>query len=139
MAKLIRVNRNPSPGELRLFGLLLTAALAAVGFMLYRRGGTPLWPAVLGCAAGLAALPTAVAPGVLRYPYLGLTYAALPIGIVVSTVVLLVIFFLLLTPLALVFKLMGRDPLQRRMNPEAKSYWHPRRPAGERRRYLRQY
>ncbi len=139
MANLIKINRNPSPGELRLFGLLLTAALAAVGFMLYRRAGIPALPAVLGCVASLAALLTVAAPGALRYPYLGITYAALPIGLVVSTVVLLVIFFLLLTPLALVFKLMGRDPLHRRLRPEAQSYWHPRRPAGNRKRYLRQY
>ncbi len=139
MANLIKINRNPSPGELRLFGLLLTAALAAVGFMLYRGTGIPAWPAVLACAAGLAALLTVAAPGALRYPYLGLTYAALPIGLVVSTVVLLVIFFLLLTPLALVFKFMGRDPLHRRLRPEAQSYWHPRRTAGDRKRYLRQY
>jgi len=58
---------------------------------------------------------------------------------VVSTLVLLVVFFLLLTPLALVFKIVGRDPLDRRLAPDLKSYWQERRAVGDRKRYLRQY
>lgn len=94
---------------------------------------------VLWCLAGAAALLTAAAPRGLRYPYLGLTYAALPIGLVVSTTVLLLIFYLLLTPLALVFKVIGRDALHRRIRPGQGSYWHVRRSTDEARRYLRQY
>ena len=137
MTKLIRINRHPSAAQLRLFGLLLTAALAVIGFMLNDRTGAPGWPVALWCAAALAVLLAAAAPGGLRYPYLGLTYAALPIGMVVSTLVLLVIFFLLLTPL--VFKIVGRDPLDRRLVPDLKSYWQERCAVGDRKRYLRQY
>ena len=139
MTQLIKINVNPSSGQLRLFGLLLTAALAVIGFMLFKKTGAVPWPAVLWCAAGLAALLTAAAPGGLRFAYLGLSYAALPIGLVVSTAVLLVIFYLLLTPLALAFRITGRDALDRRMAPDLESYWRVRRPTGDRRRYLRQY
>ena len=139
MTQLAKINVDPSPGQLRLFGLLLAIALAVIGLLLFNKTGALTGSAVLWCAAGLAALLAAVAPAGLRYPYLGLTYAALPIGIVVSTVVLLVIFYLLLTPLALVFRLVRRDPLDRRLIPEAKSYWRERSAGGERQRYLRQY
>jgi len=139
MTKLIKINATPSSGQLRLFGLLLTAALAVIGFMLFKKTGSFTWPAVLWCAAGLAVLLTAVLPAGLRYAYLGLSYAALPIGLVVSTAVLLVIFYLLLTPLALVFKILGRDPLDRRLAPDLEGYWKVRRSTDDRRRYLRQY
>ena len=40
------------------------------------------------------------------------------------------LFYATITPMALVMRLMGKDPLRRRFDPEAKSYWIERRPAG---------
>lgn len=139
MTHLIKINVHPSPGQLRLFGLLLTAALTIIGAMLSKKTGGSSYPVVLWCLAGTVALLTAAAPRALRYLYLGLTYAALPIGLVVSTTMLLLIFYLLLTPLALVFKVIGRDALHRRIRPGQGSYWNARRSTDEARRYLRQY
>jgi hypothetical protein len=39
----------------------------------------------------------------------------------------------------LLFRLMGRDPLQRRLEPAAASYWQPREQVTDLRRYYRQY
>ena len=49
---------------------------------------------------------------------------------VVNPVVMGLLFYATITPMALVMKLMGKDPLRRRFDPEAKSYWIERRPAG---------
>jgi hypothetical protein len=41
-----------------------------------------------------------------------------------------IIFFLVITPAALVMRLMGKDPLRRKFDPAAPSYWIERKPPG---------
>ena len=62
-----------------------------------------------------------------------------PIGIVVSHVVLALIYFGLFMPIALVFRVIGRDPLHRRFEPEAQSYWVERGGAPAAKRYFQQF
>ena len=49
--------------------------------------------------------------------------AVLMIGFVLSYLVMGTLFFLLITPVGLVLRLLVRDPMERRMLPEAESYW----------------
>ena len=58
---------------------------------------------------------------------------------VVSFVLLAVFYYLLITPVGLFFRLTGRDILQRKFDASAESYWHPRRPAGNIKRYFNQF
>ena len=50
-----------------------------------------------------------------------------------------VLFYGVFTPIGLFFRLIGRDPLHRRFQPEADTYWVARRPATDVRRYFRQF
>ena len=65
-------------------------------------------------------------PNAIRPLYVVLTAATLPIGLVVSAVMLRVIFYGLFTPLGLFFRCIGRDPLLLRRPAAADSYWQPR-------------
>ena len=67
-----------------------------------------------------------VRPSLLRIPFLGAMLVALPFGIVISELILLAIYFLVFAPVALWFKLMGRDALERRLDRAAASYWRPK-------------
>lgn len=58
--------------------------------------------------------------------YAGLMIVFFPVGFVVSLVLLTVIYFLVITPLALVFRLIGRDALGRKPDPSRASYWRDR-------------
>ena len=60
-------------------------------------------------------------------------------GQVLSHVVLAVLFYGLLTPIALFFRLIGRDPLKRRWEPEQKSYWVDLPEAFDKKDYFRQF
>ena len=62
---------------------------------------------------------------------------ATPIGLVVSLVLLGVIFYVVITPLALFFKLIGRDALSRR-TALATSQWVPREQTTDPRAYWHQ-
>jgi hypothetical protein len=49
---------------------------------------------------------------------------------IVSPVVLGGMYFLVITPFGIVMRLAGRDALQRRLDPKARSYWVKRDPPG---------
>jgi hypothetical protein len=71
--------------------------------------------------------------------YVALTLISFPIGFALSYVLMAVLFFGLFGLVALVMRLLGRDPLHRRYDPKAATYWSsPRRSRG-RRQLLRQF
>jgi hypothetical protein len=76
-------------------------------------------------------------PRVIRPLYVGLSRATLPIGWVVSHVLLAVIYFGIITPVGLLVRAF-RDPLERALEPGARSYWVPREQA-QPNRYFRQF
>lgn len=76
-------------------------------------------------------------PSAIRYVYSGWMIAAFPIGWTVSRLMIAAMFFIVFTPVALVFRLMKRDALRLRDVP-AQSYWTPKSRAGALSEYLRQ-
>ena len=85
-------------------------------------------PAGGSCAgAGADGRPGGPDPARLLRPiYVGWMVLAFPIGWTVSQVILAVMFFGLFTPIGLVFRLIGRDPLHRARRPGVESYWTPK-------------
>jgi hypothetical protein len=66
-------------------------------------------------------------------------YAAYPIGWVVSHVLLGLIYFGLLTPVGWLMKLFGYDPMERRFDRAAASYWVERERQTDAGRYFKQF
>jgi hypothetical protein len=62
----------------------------------------------------------------VRPVFQGLTLLAFPIGFVLSHVLIAAIYYLVITPIGLVFRLIGRDALGRRIDRALPSYWHDR-------------
>ena len=78
-------------------------------------------------------------PAWIRPVYLVLTIAAWPVGWAMSFVLLGIIYYLVVTPLGLLLRLFGHDPLTRRFEGTAKSYWVERPVASGFDRYFRQF
>lgn len=103
-----------------------------------------LWRGQSGIAVGLwsvavgARLVGVFRPLWLKPLFVGLSVVTWPIGWVVSHLVLVLIYAMVFTPIALVFRLIGRDALQRRPDRAAESYWEPYNPGESLERYLRQ-
>ena len=98
-------------------------------------GVSPLWKnhPVRSWALVLAALFLAVAllrPGWLHPLNSIWINLGLLLGRVVNPVVMGLLFFLVVAPTALIFRLMGKDPLRLAREANAKSYWIERRPPG---------
>jgi hypothetical protein len=98
--------------------------------------GTSGWIALL--LATLIGLPGLARPDAIRGVYSGAMTLTRPIGHVIGAVFLAIVYFGVLTPMAIVFRLVGRDGLHR-FRREASSYWVPHAPTDDVRLYLRQY
>jgi hypothetical protein len=137
---LINVNWRPDDRELRRFAWIGVLAAVVLAFVLHFVKGLDLrWCAVIVGAGGALGLSPFVSLRITRAVYLLLVGATLPIGLVVSFVSMSLFFFLLITPTAMFFRLTGRDPLQRRFDPKARTYWLPRQPPNRPERYFQQF
>ena len=114
--------------ELRKFGLLVGGVLAALGLVMWARGRV-YFPWFLAPGAVLAALGLAL-PKVLKPVYVGWMALALALGFVVSQVILTAFFFLVITPIGLAARMLGKDFLRLRLDRQAGSYWMPRQQGG---------
>lgn len=132
--KLVEMNWQPTERQLRQFGWMALVGLPLAGWLF---AGKP-WPlstatmlqisviAVLGVAGAVCAMLAEARPNLLRTPFIALTLVALPIGMVVSELILAVIYFAVFAPVALLFKLTGRDALDRQLDRTSVTYWRPK-------------
>lgn len=142
---LISIQWNPPNRTLRQFGWIFAAFVLLVGWIVAGRPvfsgwDRAVWP--LGIASGVGLIAVAVGtirPEFLKPVFVGLSLITAPIGMVVGELVMLLLFFVVFTPIALVFRGIGRDALERRFDPKASTYWRPKSQPSDVRRYFRQY
>jgi hypothetical protein len=128
---------NPSTRTLRQFaGLLLVVfgALALVEWLVRDRPQLALVYAAVSLMLGPLGL---LQPAAMRPIWVVWSVVAFPIGWMVSQLVLGLLFFGVFTPIGLLFRAAGRDPLALR-RPVAGSYWRPKPAARDKRQYFRQ-
>jgi hypothetical protein len=126
---MIDLNSNPSRRDLRLFALVWFPALFALigGIVFQRTGSLPVAGAIWGGALAVSAVGLLV-PAFMRLVYLGMLYAVFPIGWTVSLLLLAAIYYLVLTPIGLAQRAVGRDALRLRKDHSARSPRSPRSP-----------
>lgn len=113
----------------RRFGLLFTAVFALLALYEAYKGGTQFLVGSLIALSAAVGTATAFAPQALAPFNKAWFLLGLLLGKFVSPVILGVIFFGLLTPVALVGRWLGRDELRLSRKPAA-SYWVDRVPPG---------
>jgi hypothetical protein len=137
---LIEINWNPSRKDLRGFGNFALTVLTVVSSVLYCLKRLPLqWALTLFAIGFIIFVTSLVSTKLTRMVYLALTLLTSPIALAVSFILLAAFYFLLLTPLGLLFRLLRRDPLGRKFDPGAKTYWRCRKPPDDLDRYFRQF
>ena len=107
---------------LRQFGIttgIIVAVLFGVFFPWLLEAGFVLWPWVL---CGLLALMGLVAPMSLRPVYKIWMRFGLMMSRFTTPLIMGLVFFLVITPVALVMKIMGRDPMKRKLAHDQTTY-----------------
>jgi hypothetical protein len=137
---LVEINWNPERRQLCNFGISALAASVVISLLLYTLKGLGMqWVFVIFGIGVAIFLSSLISAKLTRIIYLGLMLVTLPVGWVVSFILLALFYFLLLTPLGLIFRLVGRDALCRKFDPSAGTYWLSRRPPDRVDRYFHQF
>ncbi len=138
------VNWRPGLAERRSFaksiaiGLpLLAAALGTIGWL--RSHAWPAWTwwlAAIGAGTGavLWLLPQIARPFYTVWMALGCS-----LGIIVSNTAVTAVYLLIVTPIGLLLRACGRDPLRRRLERDRESYWEDAQKPGDGESYFRQH
>lgn len=112
-----------------------------VGWKLGVFHGSAKWtaPVVIWTLAVVVGLFGILAPQAVRPIYVGWMAIGFPIGFVVSHILFGVVYFVLFTAIALLFRLIGRDALQRKFDKEAQTYWIKRAATPSPKDYFNQF
>ena len=116
---------DTSKKALRSFGWVVGGVLVVIAAVGWWRNDFALTTATtvlsgLGAALTVLGLTT---PLVLKPVYRVWMALAVVLGFVMTRVILMVVYYLVMTPIGLVMRLLGKDPLDRRPDPGAASYW----------------
>ena len=110
--------------DLRKFGLMVGGVLIVIGllFLFRHKTRTPyfVWPGAALVVFG------AILPRTLKWIYIAWMSVAFVLGFVMAHVILTLLFLLVITPIGLVARLVGKDFLSLKLDRAAKSYWIPR-------------
>lgn len=126
---MIALDLQPDTRKLRQFGWISLVGFGFLGLLVAWKTGTfqepGKWtaPVVLWVLATAAPVLGMVAPKLLKPAYQLLTLLGWPIGLLVGNLLLLLVFFLLITPIALWFRIIGRDELKIRWSPADAPSW----------------
>lgn len=112
----------------RAFGLVVAAAFLLVTLGPLRHGHAPRWWAL--AVASVFALIAVLKPVLLARLNRLWTKLGILLGKVVSPIALGILFYGVLTPVALIMRLARKDPLRLKLDHDADSYWIVRKPPG---------
>ena len=132
---LIELNCKPTDRQLRQFAIMGAIVLPLLGWI------TGLSIPVIGLLAAVGLLTAVcglVVPQTVRPIFLALVIAATPIGMVIGELAMLVVYFGVFLPIGLIFRLLNRDALQMKIDPNAKTYWQAKRQPNGAASYYRQ-
>jgi hypothetical protein len=118
-------NAAPDKKELRTFGISLGVVCLVWAGVLWWRGHGAAVPWLLGASPCLILLALA-APIALRPIHWVWMPVARAIARAMTWLLLTLAFYLVFAPFGIVMRMLGKDPLHRRFEPEAATYWEAR-------------
>jgi hypothetical protein len=137
---IVSVNWKPSQGDLKGFRWIALVILPLIGLVLYLVKQVD-WQicAAIGAVGAAIWISGFISYRLTRAIYLVLVALTLPIGLVVSFTIMALFYFGVITPLGLLFRIMGRDSMCRRFDAKAKTYWVPHESSSGAERYFQQF
>ncbi len=126
-----------SKREVRITWIGFTVIFTIIGSILWYRERAA-YPYFLG-AAGFFGFFAAVAPMVLFPLYKVWIKFAAALGRFNTKLLLGLVFFLMFTPIGILFRIIGKDLLDEKIDRNAETYWKPKEQIDDLSRYEKQY
>jgi hypothetical protein len=122
---------------LRNFGFTFFIVLSVMGGYVYWRGHST-WPWFLG-GGGVFLIFGLFFPLALKPFYKVWMALAFLLGLIMTRFILTLTFFLIITPMGFVLRMLGKDLLDEKVNKDATTYWRKHEAISDKSRYLKQY
>ncbi len=113
--------QKTSKADIRKFGIALTVFLAIIGLIyFFKHNPIYLYFWIIG---GTILIISIFIPILLKPIYRAALFIAHILGWINTRFFLVIIYYFILTPISLVFKLIGKDPLNRKFDRQGNTYW----------------
>lgn len=132
------INKNPSAKELIKFGATFLGGMAVIGLLYYFIFHDEPLAKGLWIAGGVVFVLSFIPP-VARILYILWMGLGITMGLVTSPIILALVFLVLITPVGLVFKLIQRDTMKRKLDRGAASYWEEYKETDDPATYVKQF
>ncbi|RKR85754.1 hypothetical protein BDD43_6028 [Mucilaginibacter gracilis] len=110
----------------RKFGLI--TGIACLFISIYRELVHHRFSLVLAAVGVLLVLVALIVPTILKPLRVCWTKLGDALGLINTTIILLVVFYLVICPIGLIMRLLGKQALELKLKPNG-SYWRPTKPA----------
>ena len=111
-------------GSERGFGWVFSAVFAIItAYVFYKSGKLLYWTLAV---AVVFALITIIKPALLKPLNVLWFKFGILLGHIIAPLAMMIIFFLVITPIGFLMRLFGKDSLRLKRNPDQDSYWVPR-------------
>lgn len=121
------VNQAASAKELRSFGLLVGGVFSVIGLwpMVVHGASLRLWPVVVG---GVLMVFGGLLPRALAHVHRGWMWIGHVLGWINTRILLAIVFYGLITPIGIVYRLMGKDTMRQAFSEVSPTYRVNRQP-----------
>ena len=121
---LVTLNSNPSEKQLKAFGLIALIMCSLIGLFLLGLDKIPLTGFLLLVIFGILLYVLGrISTRLIKPVFLTMVFLTFPIGWAISHLVMAAFYYCIITPVALFFRLLNRDLLHRRYEPDVDTYW----------------
>jgi len=137
---LTSLDLSPSKKKLRDFGLIALCMCTVIGLLLLWMGKVQVKGFSIFSATGLAMyVLSRISTALIKPVYQTMVLVTFPIGWVISHLVMGLFYYVVVTGVAVVFRLLGRDLLCRKYDSQAETYWIPYKNKRSAEHYFRQF
>lgn len=135
----IALAQEPKSRDLTILALLLLLIPGLIGsYKVFLKGADSGWYWI---AAGVIIAASRLIPPFFRAFFRVWVSMAVTLGYFVSRILLTIVFVVVMIPTGLIMRVVGKDPMERKLDPAAETYWIEREPAeeGSLERYEKQF
>lgn len=120
--KLVDINFSPDAAELKTFGKTMIIGFSIIALIILFVFDSPVSAIGLSLFGLTSFILSKIgkAAMIVYVPWMGIAFV---MGTIVSNLILALLFFVIITPIGLIFKLLGRDPMNRTLDKNCSSYW----------------
>jgi hypothetical protein len=120
----MQINWNPRKDDIRNFGIMTLIMLPLISYLLlWKQHINITWAFAISGIGAIFFLVCLFSHRTGRIIYLSLMLLVYPIGLIVSFLMIVLLYYAIIAPMGIIFKFLKKDPLRREFDESVSTYW----------------